>query len=460
MIALLKKGNRKEMKNYRPLSLLSTAGMVLERVVAMQIEEYFETNDLLGPFQFGFRKYKSTISELITLFDSLLEGKENRKEIMIILYDLSVAFDTVSHDILLEKLKIYGFDDMALKWMKSYLQDRMQYVQVGEMKSKIRVTNVGTPQGSRLSPILFLCLMADMELWTEDSKLSNFADDTQSIIIKNNVEEAVETTKVESRKMIDFFSSNNFVNNVNKAALIYNSKGKEGKISVNIGGEILNSTYTEKLLGLHINADFKWNSHIDEVCSVLRKRIGILKRMKHKIPTDKLIIIAEAIFNSVIRYGIAVYLVPTYDKEDLKARKLSSEANTLQVMQNNMLRMIHGKRISDRVNMQDLRSRIKMMSVNQMNIYHTVMEVFNIIHYSSSDLLKEKYSHHNRHSHRKNANNLVKVPEQPQRKYCTGFTYCGAKIYNSLPNNILETQDRTTFKKLVKIWIWEKIPSY
>ena len=110
--------------------------------------------------------------------------------------------------------------------------------------------------------------------------------------------------------------------------------------------------------------------------------------------------------------------------------------------------------------MQDLRSRIKMMSVNQMNIYHTVMEVFNIIHYSSSELLKEKYSHHNRHSHRKNANNLVKVPEQPQRKYCTSFTYCGAKIYNSLPINISETQDRTTFKKLVKIWIWEKIPSY
>ena len=249
--------------------------MVLEKVVAMQIEEYFESNNLLGPFMFGFRKNKSTISELLTLFDSLLEGKENRKEIMVILYDLSAAFDTVSHDILLAKLKVYGFDDKSLKWMKSYLQDRTQYVQVDEMKLKIQVTNIGTPQGSRLSPILFLCLMADMELWTEDSKLSNFADDTQSIIIKDNVEDAVETTKVESRKIIDFFSSNNFVNNVNKAALIYNSKGNEEKISVDIGGEILNSTYTEKLLGLHINADLKWNSHIDEVCSVLcAKELG------------------------------------------------------------------------------------------------------------------------------------------------------------------------------------------
>ena len=223
----------------------------MERVIAIQIEEYFEFNNLLGAFQFGFRKYKSTISELLTLFDSLLEGKENRKEIMIILYDLSAAFDTVSHDILLEKLKAYGFDDSALKWMKSYLQDRIQYVQVAEKKSEIKVTNIGTPQGSRLNQFSFYAL------WTKDSKISNFADDTQSIIIKDNKEDAIETTKVESRKMIDFFSSNNFVNNANKAALIYNSKGKGSEISVDIGGETLASTYTEKILGLHINADLK-----------------------------------------------------------------------------------------------------------------------------------------------------------------------------------------------------------
>ena len=81
MIALFKKGNRREIKNYRPVSLLCVAGMVLERVIAIQIEEYFETNNLLGPFQFGFRKYKSTISELLTLFDSLLEGKKTGRKL-------------------------------------------------------------------------------------------------------------------------------------------------------------------------------------------------------------------------------------------------------------------------------------------------------------------------------------------------------------------------------------------
>ena len=96
---------------------------------------------------------------------------------------------------------------------------------------------------------------------------------------------------------------------------------------------------------------------------------------KEKVPADKLNIIADAIFNSVIRYGIAVYLVPMYEKEDLKARKLSSETYDLQVLQNNMLRLIHGLRISNRVNMLELRTEIKIMSVNQMSIYHTIMEV-------------------------------------------------------------------------------------
>ena len=460
MIALYKKGNRLEIKNYRPVSLLCVAGMVLERVIAIQIEEYFESNNLLGAFQFGFRKYKSTISELLTLFDSLLEGKENRKEIMIILYDLSAAFDTVSHDILLEKLKAYGFDDSSLKWMKSYLQDRQQYVQVDGKISEIKVTNIGTPQGSRLSPILFLCLMADMDLWIKDSKLSNFADDTQSIIIKNTKEEAIETTKVESKNIIDFFSSNNFVNNANKAALIYNSKGKGSEISVDIGGEKLSSTYTEKLLGLHINADLKWNTHIDEISSELKKRIGILKRIKEKVPADKLSIMADAIFNSVIRYGIAVYLVPTYEKEDLKARKLSSETYDLQVLQNNMLRVIHGLRISNRVNMVELRTRMKMMSVNQMSIYHTIMEVFNIIHNKSSEQISNKYSHHERHSLRKNTNNYLRVPEKHEHRKCTGFTYCGAKVFNSLPIKTRETKDRNIFKTLVKKWIWDEVTPY
>ena len=107
IIPLFKKGNRRTMKNYRPVSLLSVAGMILEKIIAIQIEEFFEKNNLFGSFQFGFRKDKSTVSELLTLFDILLDAKQDKKEILLIMYDLSSAFDLADHKILVAKLKVY-----------------------------------------------------------------------------------------------------------------------------------------------------------------------------------------------------------------------------------------------------------------------------------------------------------------------------------------------------------------
>jgi hypothetical protein len=88
------------------------------------------------------------------------------------------------------------------------------------------VINIGTPQGSRLSPLLFIILMADLNLWTEDSTLSNFADDTQSIIVSDNRKNLLETASIEANSVISFFNSNGLVNNADKAAVLYNCKGK------------------------------------------------------------------------------------------------------------------------------------------------------------------------------------------------------------------------------------------
>ena len=111
---VLKKGDAEQMPNYRPIALLCIASMVLEKVVANQIELYFEKNKLLGDFQFGFRRKKSTVSELITLFESLQEAKDKNKYIALILYDLSAAFDAVEPKVLIENPKARGnvFSDL------------------------------------------------------------------------------------------------------------------------------------------------------------------------------------------------------------------------------------------------------------------------------------------------------------------------------------------------------------
>ena len=124
----------------------------------------------------------------------------------------------------------------AMKWIKSFLEQRKQMVAVAGKLSTAQKINIGTPQGSRLSPLLFICMMADMDLYTKE-KLVNFADDTQSLVINDTLEEALENSTIEANNVINYFSSNNLVINPEKTALLCNSKGKgTDTIVQNIGG--------------------------------------------------------------------------------------------------------------------------------------------------------------------------------------------------------------------------------
>ena len=172
-------------------------------------------------------------------------------------------------------------------------------------------------------------------------------------------------------------------------------------------------------------------------------------------------IISNTIFNSIIRYGIAVYLKPVFDEEDIKVKKLSKNATNLQTLQNLMLRVIFGFSKTQHINMQKLREKIKLMSVNQMCTYHTLLEAHNITVNSSSEQIKQKWSHQHEVNYffRSKARNDQIVPEKPSSK-CTGFSYYGAKLYNKLPGDIRKTTNSDQFKALVKEWIWKNIPSF
>ena len=105
--------------------------------------------------------------------------------------------------------------------------------------------------------------------------------------------------------------------------------------------------------------------------------------------------IAEAIFNSKIRYGIALYLNPVFEEEDLKMKRLSKNATSLQTLQNTMLRLILGCNIKQHINMENIRKKVKMMSINQMCVYHTILEAYNVIRNSSSECIKRKWDSKN-----------------------------------------------------------------
>ena len=218
----------------------------------------------------------------------------------------------------------------------------------------------------------------------------------------------------------------------------------------------MKSKESEKLLGVQVSSNLDWSTHVEKLCNTLRQRIGILKRIKHKVPVSKLKILAEAIFTSKIRYAIAVYLNPRMGEEE----SMNENLRRLQVLQNDMLRVIIGKKRSAHVNMSKLRKEMKVFSINQLNCYHTLVEAHNIVKFKSVEDLYTKLVpdqtemiEDNRQTRSMTRGDL-KVPIKPKEK-CVGFSWTAPKLYNKLPLDIRNSESPNSFKHQVKRWIWD-----
>ena len=177
VIPIFKNGERYDPNNYRPISLLSCFEKLLERLLAKRIISFLKKKRILYGLQFGFREGHSTIHALLELLDSIYQNLDDNNSCIGVFLDLSKAFDTIDHDILLKKLLHYGFRGKVHNWFASYLQNRKQYTCVNGIKSTQQQIYKGVPQGSVLGPILFTLYVNEMPNATS-AKPRLFADDT------------------------------------------------------------------------------------------------------------------------------------------------------------------------------------------------------------------------------------------------------------------------------------------
>ena len=216
VVPIFKKDDAEKFSNYRPVSLLPCFSKILERLVFNKCVQYIDIHEILNDKQFGFRPNHSTYTAIIQLVDKITSAVERNETTIGIFLDLSKAFDTIDHDILLYKLEHYGFRGIVLEWFKNYLSNRKQYVSYNSCDSELKDIVCGVPQGSILGPLLFILYVNDITNTSDVLEFILFADDTTILYSHPNIENQINRINEELKEVSNWFKANKLSVNASK----------------------------------------------------------------------------------------------------------------------------------------------------------------------------------------------------------------------------------------------------
>ena len=310
-IPVFKKGSRLLVCNYRPISLLSNLNKILEKLFFSRLCKFLDEYKCIYSLQFGFRAKHSTNHALIDITENIRSALDNKKVSCGIFVDLQKAFDTVNHDILINKLNHYGIRGIANDWLSSYLSNRTQFVSILGFDSKTNFIHHGVPQGSMLGPLLFLIYINDLHCAIKFSKVYHFADDTNLLNINQSPKQMQKQVNIDLKSLYKWLLANKISLNCSKTELIFFHKPGEHqpnfdyRIKMN-GHKIIPSDYI-KYLGIYLDTKLTGKYHCDLLVKKLKRSNGVLSKSRHYVPPEELRSIYYAIFSSHLTYGCQVW---------------------------------------------------------------------------------------------------------------------------------------------------------
>lgn len=401
---------------------------------------YIITENIITPNQYGFMPGSTTVDCLVDLVEEISTTLDRGDYAVTIFLDLSKAFDTVNHSILLSKLTYYGINPIT--WFRSYFHNRKQRVFVNGIFSDTLQISSGVPQGSILGPLLFLLYINDFTQASKMFSMRLYADDTSLTVSGKNIDDLLYQINLELPNMHDWLCANKLTLNLKKTKyLVFQPRQK---LNFNLlpplilAGEILEKASNIKYLGIVIDHHLSWHDHIDYVCDKVSRSINIMTKVKRYLGKHCLISIYYSLVYSHLIYGCSLW-----------GNNYDSPLSQLIRLQNKAVRIMNDTPLRDPITPYYANSGLlKFRDI--VKLYTCLIFYEHLSENKPSNfpvpLVSEQHNYFTRGASAQQL--LIPFSRINIRKFCP--TVIGKYYWNALPVCIRDLTTKTAFKKALR----------
>ena len=435
------------LKNYRPVSNLCFVGKIIERVVLTRLNDHLTKQGLHCPEQYAYKKNHSTETLLIKITNDLLIAADERSATVVMLLDLSAAFDTVDHNLLLSILeKEIGLGGTVLSWFKSFLTGRSQRIRLGKVTSEVIYIKFGVPQGSVLGPVLFNLYIRSIYScvkrlgfnilgYADDHQiLKSFKSKSQSEVLTVQLQYCFEVIK---RWMNHFFLQ---LNDTKTQLIVFGPRNVLNELHIN-GVQLSSSTTirfvsTVKNLGFHMDSCLTFDKQVAELKQKCYRTIRNIRKIKFLLNPAQVKVIVNSLVVSCLDYCNGLF----YGASEKILRQL-------QLIQNSASKVITGKYKHDHLE-DDLR-QLHWLNIRKRIIFKIGLLAYKAINGIAPQYLQDmfQFSHHGH-------NLKLMVPATISKYGDKSFSVIGPKIFNNLPLHVTTSISLDSFKCSLKTYLF------
>ena len=437
-----------DLNNYRPISNLNFISKILEKVVASRMNSHLSTNSLFLPFQSAYRSFHSTESTLLKIHNDIISSIDNGEVTALILLDLSAAFDTVNHSILLSRLKNwFGFEDSCLSWFSSYLNLRKQAVSLKDIISSYSTLSCGVPQGSVLGPLLFTLYTTPLGSVISRNSLNYhlYADDTQLYISFKpaGFHQSSETLSSAFSDIVSWTHNNKVMLNPSKTELLLIGTSQQRKklsdvTSISLGNTTIPVSTSARNLGFIFDSDMSLTSQVNLVCKSSHFHIRDIRRIRNLIPLSIAITLANSLVSSRLDYCNSLYF--GMSKQNIQK---------LQRVQNSLARAI--TQTSKYQHITPVLKDLHWLPITQRIEYKISLLTFKTIMNGQPSYLHQyliPQTHYS--STRSSQTSALFIPRTKTSTGKRAFSVAAPRIWNSLPADVRTTTSVYSFRSKLK----------